>query len=64
VRKGRIVVHPRSSDLEIMADVEAAMDRMTARAHAILDHGNDEENEGATQGAGPHLVKLADERRP
>jgi hypothetical protein len=67
VRKGKIIVHPRSADLEVVADVEAAVDLMAVLlAHAILDQGDevDEEEADVGPGAGPQLVKLADGRRP
>jgi hypothetical protein len=79
VRKGRIVVHPRSLDLEVLPDVEAAVDRMAVLlAHAILEHGEHGGEEavadgaaaaagavadGAAAAAGAHLIKLADGRR-
>jgi hypothetical protein len=66
VRKGKIIVHPRSADLDVVADVESAVDRMAILlAQAILDQGDevDAEEAGMAPGAGPHLVKLADGRR-
>src|SRR5262249_46657754 len=66
VRKGQIIVHPRSADLEVVPDVESAVDRMAILlAHTILDQGDevDDEEAGVAPGAGPHLVKLADGRR-
>jgi hypothetical protein len=65
VRKGKVFVHPRSADLEVVADVEAAVDLMAVLlAHAILDQGDEVDEEEAGVGAGPQLVKLADGRRP
>jgi hypothetical protein len=66
VRKGQIVVHPRSADLEVFPDVDSAVDRMAALlAHAILDCGDDVEVDegGAAAAAGPQVVKLAEGRR-
>jgi len=66
VRKGQIVVHPRSADLEIFADVDSAVDRMAALlAHAILGCGDDVEADeaGNAAAAGPQVVKLAEGRR-
>jgi hypothetical protein len=66
VRKGQIVVHPRSADLEVFPDVDAAVDRMAALlAHAILDCGDDVEADeaGTAAAAGPQVVKLAEGRR-
>jgi hypothetical protein len=66
VRKGQVVVHPRSADLEVFADVDSAVDRMAVLlAHAILDCGDDFETDEApaTGGVGPQVVKLAEGRR-
>jgi hypothetical protein len=67
VRKGKIVVHPRSCDLEVVPDVDAAVDRMAVLlAHAILEHGGEDQNAGEAGAAtlvGAHLIKLADGRR-
>jgi hypothetical protein len=67
VRKGRIVVHPRGADLEVLPDVEAAVDRMAVLlAHTILDQGADGagvEETAIAPAAGAHLIKLADGRR-
>jgi hypothetical protein len=66
VRKGKIFLHPRSADIEVMPDVEAAVDRMAVLlAHAILDHGDDIET-GEVESAPAmvsQVVKLADGRR-
>jgi hypothetical protein len=68
VRKGQIVVHPRGADLEMLPDVDAAVDRMAVLlAHAILHLGGDAgaDEAGAAGGAGSqsHVVKLAEGRR-
>jgi len=66
VRKGQIVVHPRSADLEVFPDVDSAVDRMAVLlAHAILDCGDDGEADDAdtAAAAGPQVVKLAEGRR-
>jgi hypothetical protein len=64
VRKGRIVVHPRSLDLEVLPDVEAAVDRMAVLlAHAILEHGDEDGSADEAAAAGAHLIKIADGRR-
>ena len=66
VRKGQIVVHPRSADLEVLPDVGSAVDRMAVLlAHAILEQGDEIETDeaGATAGAGRQVVKLAEGRR-
>jgi hypothetical protein len=64
VRKGRIVVHPRSTDLEVLPDAEAAVDRMAVLlAHAILEQGDDAGADEAAAGTGAHLIKIADGRR-
>jgi hypothetical protein len=66
VRKGQIIVHPRSGDLEVLPDVGSAVDRMAVLlAHAILDQGGEIEADeaGVTVGAGPQVVKLAEGRR-
>jgi hypothetical protein len=53
VRKGKIIVHPRSADLEVVADVEAAVDLMAVLlAHAILDQGDEVDEEEADVGPG------------
>lgn len=62
VRKGQIVVHPRSADLEVFPDVGSAVDRMAVLlAHAILDCGDDigADEAGTAAGAGPQVVRLA-----
>jgi hypothetical protein len=61
IRKGRIVVHPRGADLEVLPDVESAVDRMAVLlAHAILGFGDGAaaDETAAVPPAGPHLVKL------
>jgi hypothetical protein len=64
VRKGQVVVHPRSADLEVFADVASAVDRMAVLlAHAILDHGDEAESDEAGAAAGSQVVKLAEGRR-
>jgi hypothetical protein len=66
VRKGQIVVHPRSADLEVFPDVDSAVDRMAALlAHAILECGDDVEADetGTAAAAGSQVVKLAEGRR-
>jgi hypothetical protein len=66
VRKGKIFLHPRGADIEVLPNVEAAVDRMAVLlAHAILDHGDDIETDGveSAPGTAPHVVKLADGRR-
>jgi hypothetical protein len=66
VRKGQIVVHPRGTDIEVLPDVDAALDRMAVLlAHAILDQGEEVETDeaGSAAGAGPQVVKLAEGRR-
>lgn len=66
VRKGKIFLHPRSADIEVMPSVEAAVDRMAVLlAHAILDHGDDIETDEveSVPETVSHVVKLADGRR-
>ena len=66
VRKGQIVVHPRSADLEIFPDLDSAVDRMAVLlAHAILECGDDAgaDEAPAAAAAGPQVVKLAEGRR-
>jgi hypothetical protein len=66
VRKGQIVVHPRSADLEVFPDVDSAVDRMAVLlAHAILACGDEVEADepGAMSAGGPQVVKLAEGRR-
>ena len=66
VRKGQIVVHPRSADLEVFPDLDSAVDRMAVLlAHAILGCGDDAEADEApaAAAAGPQVVKLAEGRR-
>ena len=66
VRKGKIFLHPRSADIEVLPSVEAAVDRMAVLlAHAILDHGDDIETDevGTVQGLASQVVKLVDGRR-
>jgi hypothetical protein len=66
VRKGQIVVHPRSADLEVFPDVDSAVDLMAVLlAHAILDCGDDVETDEplAAAAGGSQVLKLAEGRR-